>query len=144
MKIEARSFIVGLGFEPDSVTKQIRTDYPGALVQSVRADTATNGFFLEMIAAQTLHAVATQNLLAKKPEIDLLLRLAGTAQISEAIGRSGTEMGKPFLLVVAASEGSIDSLDRDHFQGKELPKKKLSQSERVRVEEAALLNVLKA
>jgi tRNA threonylcarbamoyladenosine modification (KEOPS) complex Cgi121 subunit len=112
-------------------------------VQVVREDTATNGFFVEMIAAQTIRAKGTENLLAKKPEVDLLLRLAGTTQISRAIEQIGAKKGKPFLLVIAGPGRRLASLDLDELGGSELEKRDLSSDELDRIEQAALLNALK-
>jgi len=97
-----------------------------------------------MIAAQTLSANGTQNLLAKKPEVDLLLRLAGTSQISRAIEQMGAKKGKPFLLVIAGSGRGLTSLSVKELGGSELEKRDLSSDELDRIEQAALLNALKA
>ena len=113
-------------------------------MQAVRADATTNGFFVEMIAAQTLCARGTQNLLAKKPEVDLLLRLAGTTQISRAIEQMGAKKGKPFLLVIAGPDAGLVNLSVEEFGGSALDKRELSSYELDKIEQAALLNALKA
>jgi tRNA threonylcarbamoyladenosine modification (KEOPS) complex Cgi121 subunit len=144
--VEAKvvSIIVGGEADPDSVRKIVEAKVPGSIVQTVRADAATNGFFVEMIAAQTLRANETQNLLAKKPEVDLLLRLAGTTQISRAIEQMGAKKGKPFLLVIAGPRRGLASLSVKELGGAELEKRELSSDELDRIEQAALLNALKA
>jgi tRNA threonylcarbamoyladenosine modification (KEOPS) complex Cgi121 subunit len=144
MNVEVVSVIVRGGADPGSVRKVVEAKVPGSIVQVVRADAATNGFFVEMIAAQTLSANGTQNLLAKKPEVDLLLRLAGTTQISRAIEQMGAKKGKPFLLVVAGSGRELTSLSAKELGGSELEKRDLSSGELDRIEQAALLNALKA
>ncbi len=144
MEIEARAFVVRRRVNPESLKRKISSGHPRALVQSAKRDAATNAFFLEMIAAQTLRAGATGILLAKKPEIDFLLRLAGTTQISKAIVDVGARKGRPFLLIVAGPGHGLGSLDGSAFEGRELPKRKLSRKELSMVERAALLNVLKA
>lgn len=144
MNAKVVSAIVGGGADPDSVRKAVEARVPGSIVQVVRADAATNGFFVEMIAAQTLSANGTQNLLAKKPEVDLLLRLAGTTQISRAIEQMGAKKGKPFLLVIAGSGRGLTSLSVKELGGSELEKQDLSSDELDRIEQAALLNALKA
>ena len=138
------SVIVRRGTDPDSVRKIVKAKLPGSIVQAVRADAATNGFFVEMIAAQTLCAKGTKNLLAKKPEVDLLLRLAGTTQISRAIEQMGAKKGKPFLLVIAGPCTRLVSLSVEELGGSELEKRELSSDELDRIEQAALLNALKA
>jgi tRNA threonylcarbamoyladenosine modification (KEOPS) complex Cgi121 subunit len=60
---------------------------------------------VEMVAAQTLRAKTSGSLLVKRPELDLLLRLAGTSQIGEALEEIGYKRkGKKVL--VAAGPGS--------------------------------------
>jgi tRNA threonylcarbamoyladenosine modification (KEOPS) complex Cgi121 subunit len=98
---------------------------------------------VEMIAAQTLCANGTKNLLAKKPEVDLLLRMAGTTQISRAIEQMGAKKGEPFLLVIAGPDKGLDSLSAKELGGSELEKRELSSDELDRIERAALLNALK-
>ncbi|MDA4125560.1 MAG: KEOPS complex subunit Cgi121 [Thaumarchaeota archaeon] len=143
MDTKARAFAIGAGADPELVKNRVRSKCPGALVQTVRAGLAANAFFAEMIAAQTIRAEATGALLAERPEIDLLLRLAQTTQISEAIERAGSKKGEPFLLVVASMGKGLGSLDKLRL-GRELPRKRLSEPELVAIEKAALLNVLRA
>ena len=144
MEDKVVSIIVKEGADPDSVRKTVGAKVPGSIVQAVRADAATNGLFVEMIAAQTLRANGTENLLAKKPEVDLLLRLAGTTQISRAIEQMGAKKGKPFLLVIAGPGRGLASLNVKELGGSELEKRELSSDELDRIEQAALLNALKA
>ncbi len=143
MDTKARTFFVGAGADPDLIKLRVRSRCPGALVQSVRAGLATNAFFIEIIAAQTTRASATGTLLADKAEIDLLLRLALTTQISDAIRVAGSKKGEPFLVVVAAAGKTLGPLDKMRL-GKELPRKRLTEEELVAVEKAALLDALRA
>lgn len=130
--------------DPDSIRRMVAAKVPRSLVQVVREGTATNGFYVEMIAAQTLCAAGTSNLLARKPEVDLLLRLAGTTQISKAISKIGARKGEPFLLVVAGPARALAKLNWKEFGGAELETRTLSPDELDRIESAALLNVEKA
>jgi tRNA threonylcarbamoyladenosine modification (KEOPS) complex Cgi121 subunit len=112
------------------------------MVQTFGAKAATNGFFVRMLASQTLRAGSSGSLLAKKPEIDFLLRLAGTSQISEAIARVGSKPGEPFVLVLA----SLRPLKKGVHPagGLILPSIPLSESELRRVEQGALLSAHRA
>lgn len=65
-----------------------------------------------MICEQTLRAAKTGALVAEKPEVDLLLRLAGTNQISDAIRRAGYGSGGRMVLVAAGAPRSIAALRR--------------------------------
>jgi tRNA threonylcarbamoyladenosine modification (KEOPS) complex Cgi121 subunit len=137
--MEARCFVVGAGEDPGEAKSALLRLHPRLLVQAVRAGSATNEFFVEMICAQTLRAAATGALLARKAEIDLLLRLAGTTQISAAISKTGSKKGELFLVIAAGAGGSMKAL-RAPSGWKRLPRKELSEAELRRVEQAALLN----
>jgi tRNA threonylcarbamoyladenosine modification (KEOPS) complex Cgi121 subunit len=137
MKVFAKAYVYGRKIIPEQAKKELASLNPGSLVQTANADSAKNEFFVEMLAAQTLRAGTAGGLLAKKPEIDLLLRLAGTAQISEAIRTHGSAMGAPFLLVIA---GPREIMNSGRLESKELPRRKLSKRELDRIEGAALLS----
>lgn len=110
------------------------------MVQAVHPAAAKNEFFLEMLAAQTFQAESSESLLAKKPEIDFLLRVAGTTQISRAIKEQGAKAGSRFLAVVA---GQSEVTGAGEAGWKELPRRKLSRAELEKVEKAAFLSALK-
>ena len=100
-----------------------------------------NEVFVELLAAQTLQAESSGGLLANKPEMDFLLRLAGTTQISRAIRDAGAKAGGQFVLVVA---GRSVVRRPPGIVAKELPRRGLTDSERARIEKAALLNAERA
>ncbi len=137
MRIFARGYILGPGRSVEALKQEMSAANPGSVVQAVRAEAADNEALLEMIAAQTFRAKASGGLLAKKPEIDLLLRLAGTTQISEAIGRIGAEGGEESLLVVAGLGEVKEPRGREW---KALPRRGLSKKDLEKVERSALLN----
>jgi len=137
MVILAKAYLCGPEAKPAEMRRKLSAMNPGFMVQAVRATRGMNEFFLEMLAAQTLQAESSGSLLANKPEIDFLLRLAGTTQISVAIKEAGAKEGEPFVAVVAGrSEVNVEAQTR----GRELPWRKLSRAELDRVERAALLN----
>jgi tRNA threonylcarbamoyladenosine modification (KEOPS) complex Cgi121 subunit len=142
LAVYVRSFAFSAKSDPEALKLKLTRRYPGSLVQTVEVGAAKNGFLLEMIAAQTVRAEATANLLAKRPEMDFLLRVAGTTQISEAIRKVGSRKKRAFLLVIADSRQRGVRLKK--LGGRELPKRKLSEAELRRVEDAALLNALRA
>jgi len=100
-----------------------------------------------MIAAQTLTAARSGATLAERPELDLLLRLAGTRQIGEAFRRIGYKTKGKRLFVVAASEGSRAPMLRvgraiaKDGRFSEVPKKQPARGDLELVERAALLAV---
>ena len=111
------------------------------MVQVAKEGLVGNEQFAELIAAQTLQAENSKGLLAKKAEIDFLLRLAGTTQISRALKEAGARSGDQFVLVVA---GRRTIKRPSGIDAKELPRLELTASERGRIERAALLNAEKA
>jgi tRNA threonylcarbamoyladenosine modification (KEOPS) complex Cgi121 subunit len=138
----ARAFTVSGGLDPEKVKEKIRRRHPSLLVQSLRPEASRNAGHLEMIAAQTVEASGTGNLIAKKPEIDFLLRVAGTTQISRAIQKVGSKKGRPFLLVVAGRRRIPAVFGSDRWR--ELKRRELSGREMEKVEVAALLNAIRA
>ncbi len=140
MMIFAKAYICEGDTSPDEAKEVLASLNPGSFVQTGNAKSAANEFFVEMLAAQTLRAGSVESLLAKKPEMDFLLRLAGTTQISKAIKQHGSRKGEPFLLVVAGPKEIKSSAS---FKALELPRRKLSKKELDRIEGAALLSTLR-
>jgi hypothetical protein len=142
MRTNVRTYAFEGGTDPSAARNAFEKENPGALVQTFGHGSDSNGFFVQMIAAQTFRAALTGSMLAKKPEIDFLLRIAGTSQISDAIARVGAKRGEPFLLVVATTgtgKARIPGL-----RCRPLPKRTLTETELGRVEKAALLSARRA
>ena len=133
-----RAYACPAVMRPEEVKLELLKRNPGAVVQTARPDGVKNEFFLEMLAAQTLHAEASGALLAKKPEVDFLLRLAGTTQISKAISQVGSRAGDPFLALIASRSSIVSP---EYLAQFELKRNDLSKQELDRVERAALLDV---
>ena len=133
----ARAYRFGRGASSEEVKMELASANPGSMVQVVRAGSLDNELLAEMLAAQTLRAEEADYMLAKKAEIDFLLRLAGTTQISEAIAKQGAVRGKGF---VAINAGRKELSVPDGFKEAELPRRGLTLLELSRVERAALLN----
>ena len=139
MGVTARVYRCGSERKPDDLKRGLAGSSKGWVVQTASEHAASNAFFVEMLAAQTLRARASGSLLAKSPEMDLLLRLAGTTQISKAIAEAGSVAGKPFLLILAGEGGRAPGA----VLGKELPHGPLTEQELQRIERAALLSAEK-
>ena len=141
MRVHSQSFLCSREADSKQIRVELAEAYPGAMVQTFSSKAATNGFLIQMLAAQTLRAERSGSLLAKKPEIDFLLRLAGTTQISEAISRVGSKAGEPFVLVLASLRPlKIASI----AGGQKLHSGPLSEPELQRVERGALLSAQRA
>lgn len=133
-----RCYLVPSGAECATARDRCARANPAAVVQVVDQASAKNEALLEMLAAQTLRARRDGTLLAKKPEMDLLLRIAGTTQIRDAIESTGARAGRGCVLVVAG-EGEVG------FTGlARLPRAELTEEELMRVERASLLDVARS
>lgn len=139
--VSARAFVCGGSLAPDEAKKALSRANPGSVVQAAGEGAAKNVLFIEMIAAQTFRAMASGSLLARKPEIDLLLRLAGTTQIAKAIRTRGAKAGAPFIAMVATTTAPIRPPELDVG---ELPRRRLNRTELGRIERAALLGADRA
>ena len=150
--------------EVDDMLSRMRVENGGVLIQVVRMGSAPNCAAVEMMVSQTLAVAGTASTLAEKPELDLLLRLAGTRQIGDAFKRIGYKGGSERgdeggggrggggngntpkkLFMVAASGRGGDAFDLllqriagDH-RFKTVPKKPLGKADMETVERAALL-----
>jgi tRNA threonylcarbamoyladenosine modification (KEOPS) complex Cgi121 subunit len=141
MRIFAKAFLCRRGASPEDFKRRLADANPGSMVQAAKGGLVGNEVFIELLAAQTLQAESSGGLLANKPEIDFLLRLAGTTQISRAIRDAGARSGDQFVLVVA---GRSTIRRPSGIDGKELPRLELTASELGRIEKAALLNAERA
>jgi len=141
LRIFARAFLLPSGTSPEESKRRFAEANPGSVVQAARARLARNERLVELLAAQTLQAESSGELLANRREMDLLLRLAGTTQISKAIRDAGASQGERFVLVVAGRRPvKLPSM----LDGKELQRSELTETELERVERAALLNAKRA
>lgn len=135
--------------EPEAVDAfllETRRKNPRAIIQVIGVGKSPNARMLEMVAAQTLMGVRLGASLAEKPELDLLLRLAGTRQIGEAFKKIGYKGKGRKLFLVAASELEDGTsrlraeLEKDsRFTA--VKRKELGPGDLEKVEKAALLAV---
>jgi tRNA threonylcarbamoyladenosine modification (KEOPS) complex Cgi121 subunit len=132
--------------EIENILSALREDSPGVIIQIFGANRAPNAAAVEMIAAQTLSASKSGSTLAERPELDLLLRLAGTRQIGEAFRRAGYKSNAKRLFVVAASDGNASRLGKlgrrlsKDRRFAEVAKNKLGKIDLEAIERAALLS----
>ena len=101
-----------------------------------------------MIASQTIRSQKMGELLAGKPEVDLLLRMAGTTQISRAISSVGYQRTGSRLIVAIGARRDIRKLEDHAVQNPEryskTPVKSLTSSDFEAIERAALLNAARS
>ncbi|MGD0637341.1 MAG: KEOPS complex subunit Cgi121 [Nitrososphaerales archaeon] len=99
--------------DADGVLLSLRKRHRTIVIQLVRLRKVPESQAVQMIGQQTLRAAETGALLAAKPEVDLLLRLAGTTQISVAIKESGYRAKGELLLVAAGPARGLSRLRKD-------------------------------
>jgi tRNA threonylcarbamoyladenosine modification (KEOPS) complex Cgi121 subunit len=88
----------------------LRVAHPDLVIQLVSMKRPLSERAVRMIAAQTLRAREKGSLLAAKPEVDLLLRLAGTNQITLALKAIGYKAQGRKLLVAAGAGDHLEAL----------------------------------
>ena len=137
-------FLLGGRGEWEDMKARLLRSFPDLLFQLVDARSGSNERFFRLITAQTLKASADGSLLARKPEVDLLLRLARSTQISEALARVGYKRGEKRILIAAGKKEEVRRLAASGVsEGRRLPSVELSEDEWGRVEEAAILSALR-
>ncbi|MDA4136211.1 MAG: KEOPS complex subunit Cgi121 [Thaumarchaeota archaeon] len=121
---------------------RLRSAHPRLTIQLVVMNRLPGAGAVMMIAAQTLRAKETGALLAAKPEVDLLLRLAGTSQITEALQKHGYGAQGAKMLVAAGSNKGVERLRRELSGSKSyrvLEPERVDEEDLDMVEVAALL-----
>ncbi len=94
--------------DPGQVIDGMREKHKSLSIQVTAADAVFGLEHAHRIAQMALEAESRKIMLAKKVETDLLLRMACTNQISEAIGRAGLKKGK--LACIIALSGEHDEM----------------------------------
>ncbi|HXW37711.1 MAG TPA: KEOPS complex subunit Cgi121 [Nitrososphaerales archaeon] len=120
---------------------ELRRRHTDLAIQAVRPGCIENETLGEMLGEQTAMAKKTGALLAKTPEIDLLLRVAGTRQISEAIKEIGTRRKEGQTILALGAERDLSELEKETGIRGRVKSRPLSEEELDRVERAALLSV---
>ena len=130
---------------PEEMKRRVREAHPRLIVQSEDPAAVSGEGLAQMIGAQTLEACRAGHPLARKPEVDLLLRLGGTTQIAEAIRAVGAKPGGDFVLLVVGEESDLAELESGEASTWErLPRSGLGREDLLRTERAALLDAERA
>ncbi|TLY16272.1 MAG: hypothetical protein E6K86_04635 [Thaumarchaeota archaeon] len=141
---EVACFLLEGRGEWEDLKARLLRSFPDLLFQLVDARSGSNERFFRLITAQTLKASGDGSLLARKPEVDLLLRLARTTQISEALARVGYKRGEKRILIAAGKKWEVMRLVASGIVvGMRLRSVELSENEWLSVEEAAILSALR-
>jgi len=106
----AGSLSAEAGVDPETAEKdlhKLRHAHPKLVIQMVSMKKPPGEWAVRMMAAQTLRAMKTGALLASKAELDLLLRVAGTRQITDALKNCGYKADGNKLLIAAGSPADV-------------------------------------
>jgi tRNA threonylcarbamoyladenosine modification (KEOPS) complex Cgi121 subunit len=104
--------------DPGQVIDGMREKHKSLCIQVTAADSIFGFEHAHRIAQMALEAQSRKIMLAKKIETDLLLRLACTNQISEAIARAGLKKGKS-ACIITLSGGHDGTRGFENWLGKE-------------------------
>ncbi len=90
----------------------LRAEFPDLVIQAISSNFVLNKEHVKKILSLSISAKQYNTLLSKKLEIDILLRFAGTTQISEAIKNLGITQYQNFLLISIGKNQSLDKLQK--------------------------------
>jgi tRNA threonylcarbamoyladenosine modification (KEOPS) complex Cgi121 subunit len=95
------------GRDPTRDLKAFREAAGGAYVQTLDAAAVGGRRHLILTLKQTIESARTSQLLAEKPEVDFLLRVAGTRQIAEAVREAGARPRSDSVMVLFGARESV-------------------------------------
>ena len=90
----------------------LRAEFPDLVIQAISSNFVLNKEHVKKILSLSISAKQYNTLLSKKLETDILLRFAGTTQISEAIKNLGITQYQNFLLISIGKNQSLDKLQK--------------------------------
>jgi tRNA threonylcarbamoyladenosine modification (KEOPS) complex Cgi121 subunit len=132
--------------DAEALLTELRTRHAGLLIQVIGASHPPNPAAIEMVATQTFESARSGSTIADRPELDVLMRLAGTRQIGEALSLLGYKAAGKRLFLLAATSKSDDAIQRlgkyvdKRARAREIPAKKLTKDDLDQVERASLLS----
>ena len=88
----------------------LRLKFPDLTIQIVTDDAVYNIEHLKWTIRQSWFAKDRGVMLAKKVELDLLMRIVGVSQISEAIKNAGAKEDRPFYISSIGAESWLKKL----------------------------------
>lgn len=96
--------------DPIKFLDSIREKYPDLIIQGIQARCILNAEHVKKILVVSLSAQMADTLLSNKTETDILMRFAGTRQISNAISKVGMKKGTFSILIIIGKKLHIDRL----------------------------------
>lgn len=132
------------GGEAEKLLGDLRSAFPRLIVQLLSLPDKPNSKRIKMIASQTIRSIQKGTLLAGKPEVDIMLRLAGTTQISKAISNLGYTGSGSRVIVAMGARSDLKRFEKYAARNPERYRKttgtKLMKADLEAVERAALLS----
>jgi tRNA threonylcarbamoyladenosine modification (KEOPS) complex Cgi121 subunit/molybdopterin converting factor small subunit len=99
-------------FVDNNFLNSLRIEFPDLMIQGVSSNFILSNEHVKKILSISVLAKKQNILLSKKIETDILLRFAGTTQISDAIDSLGLRTSQNFLLISIGENKSLNKLRR--------------------------------
>ncbi len=90
--------------------QELRNKYSQLIIQALSSQFILNVNHAKKILAISLYAKKNKTLLSKKTEIDILMRFAGTTQISHAIKIAGRKPNRDFFIIAMGKKSILNRL----------------------------------
>src|SRR3972149_1292392 len=100
----------GKATEPKDFLDTLRSKFPNVTIQIIADDAVYNIEHLKWSVRQSSLAKTRGVMLAKRVELDLLMRIGGMNQISEAIKIAGAKENSPCYIVGIGAENELKKL----------------------------------
>jgi len=107
--IEVFAVSKSVKYDKDYLEK-IRKKFPKLIIQVISSNYVLSMSHVRKIITLSLKAKKRKNLLSKKLETDILLRFAGTTQISDAIQRIGPKKNQNFVIIGIGKRKNLNEL----------------------------------
>lgn len=107
--------------DPGRLIDAIRAAHPNVMVQAADAQAVYGAEHAVGALYVAIEALGRKVMLANKPETEVLLRLACTGQISEALKRAGLKKDRPGCFIAFSKDaGALKKFGKDVEKGFEL------------------------
>lgn len=93
----------------------LRNEFPQALLQAISSNFILSKTHAKKIISISIYAKKHNTLLSKKLETDILLRFAGTTQISDAIKNVGISKKQNFFIIAIGKKPLVDKIYKNIF-----------------------------
>ena len=95
---------------PSHFLDDLRKQFPKLILQAISQNYILNKSHAQKIISISLLAKKQNVMISKKLETDILMRFAGTTQISQAISKIGINGRKIFFIISIGTKSSLDKL----------------------------------